>query len=86
MHVSAPIRVLERSEWAEQGLYEFGLDRPAYVATLYHGERRLLAAGFGSPNPQKVLQYMSLDGHDQVYVMSRFIGEEWELALAELGR
>jgi hypothetical protein len=86
MHVSAPIRVLERSEWAEQGLHEFGLDRPAYVATLYHGERRLLAAGFGSPNPQKVLQYMHLDGRDQVYVMSRFIGEEWELALAELGR
>jgi hypothetical protein len=86
MHASAPIRVLERSEWAEQGLREFGLDRPAYVAALYHGQRRLLAAGFGSPNPQKVLQYMHLDGRDQVYVMSRFIGQEWEQALAELGR
>lgn len=86
MHASAPIRVLERSEWAEQGLREFGLDRPAYGAALYHGERRLLAADFGSPNPQKVLQYMRLEGHDQVYVMSRFIGEEWEQALAELGR
>jgi hypothetical protein len=86
MHVSAPIRVLERSEWAEQGMREFGLDPPAYVATLFHGERRLLAAGFGSPNPQKVLQYMRIDGRDKVYVMSRFIGEEWEQALAEVRR
>src|SRR5262249_16628873 len=58
MHVSAPIRVLQRTEWAEHGLHEFGLDRPTYVAALYSGPRRLLAAGFGSPNPQKVLQYM----------------------------
>jgi hypothetical protein len=86
MHASAPIRVLERPEWAEQGLHEFGLDRPAYVAALYRGQRRLLAAGFGSPNPQKVLQYMRLEGRDQVYVMSRFIGQEWEQALAELER
>jgi hypothetical protein len=29
-------------------------------------------------NPQQVLQYMRLTGHDQVYLMSRFIGAEWE--------
>jgi hypothetical protein len=86
MHASAPIRVLERTEWAEQGLREFGLDPPAYVAALFHGGRRLIAAGFGSANPQKVLQYMRIDGREQVYVMSRFIGEEWEHALAELPR
>jgi hypothetical protein len=86
MHVSAPVRVMERSEWAEQGLREFGLDPPTYVAALFQGERRLLAAGFGSPNPQKVLQYMHIDGRDQVYVMSRFIGEEWEHILAQAGR
>jgi hypothetical protein len=86
MHVSAPIRVMEPSEWAEHGLREFGLDPPAYVATLFQGGQRLLAAGFGSPNPQKVLQYMRIDGRDQVYLMSRFIGEEWEQVRAEAGR
>ena len=44
----------------------------------------LLGAEFGAPNPQKVLQYMKLQGRDQVYLMSRFIGEEWEKALREL--
>jgi hypothetical protein len=86
LHASAPVRVMERSEWAEHGLREFGLDPPAYSAALFQGERRLLAAGFGSPNPQKVLQYMRIDGRDEIYVMSRFIGQEWEQALAEAAR
>jgi len=86
MHVSAPIRVMERTEWAEHGLREFGLDPPAYSAALFRGGRRLLAVGFGSPNPQKVLQYMRIEDRDQVYVMSRFIGQEWEQVLAEAGR
>ena len=86
MHVSAPIRVMERTEWAEQGLREFGLDPPAYSVALFQSGRRLLAADFGSPNPQKVLQYMRLEGGDEVYVMSRFIGQEWEQALAEARR
>jgi hypothetical protein len=86
LHVSAPIRVMEQSEWAEQGLREFGLEPPAYSAALFKGGRRLLGVGFGTPNPQKVLQYMRIEGRDQIYVMSRFVGEEWEQALAEAGR
>jgi hypothetical protein len=83
MHVSAPIRVMEQAEWAPGGLREFGLDPPGYTAILYHGDRPVLGAEFGAPNPQKVLQYMKLQGRDQVYLMSRFVGEEWEKALHE---
>lgn len=83
MHVSAPIRVMERAEWAPIGLREFGLDPPGYTATLYRRDDRLVGAEFGVPNPQKVLQYMKLQGRDQVYLMSRFVGEEWEKALGE---
>ncbi len=83
MHVSAPIRVMERTEWAAVGLREFGLDPPGYTATLYRRDAAVLGAEFGAPNPQKVLQYMKLQGRDEVYLMSRFIGEEWEKALRE---
>jgi hypothetical protein len=83
MHVSAPIRVMEQAEWAPSGLREFGLDPPGYTAILYRGDTPVLGAQFGTPNPQKVLQYMKLQGRDQVYLMSRFIGEEWEKALRE---
>jgi len=81
MHVSAPIRVLERGEWAPVGLREFGLDPPGYTATLYRQGHAVFGAEFGAPNPQKVLQYMKLERRDQVYLMPRFIGEEWEKAL-----
>lgn len=86
LHVSAPIRVLEHSEWAREGLGEFGLDPPAYAAALFQGGRRRLAAAFGSPNPQRVLQYMRIDGREEIYVMSRFIGQEWEEVIADAGR
>jgi len=83
MHVSAPIRVMEREEWAPIGLREFGLDPPGYTATLYRRDTPVVGAEFGVPNPQKVLQYMKLQGRDQIYLMSRFIGEEWEQTLRE---
>ena len=81
MHVSAPVRVMERAEWSPIGLREFGLDPPGYTATLYHRGVIVLGAEFGTPNPQQVLQYMKLAGRDQVYLMSRFVGEEWERAI-----
>src|SRR5262249_12403420 len=83
LHVSAPIRIMERAEWAPIGLGEFGLDPPSYTATLYRGGGPVLGAQVGAPNPQQVLQYMKLDGRDQVYLMSRFVGQEWEQALRE---
>ncbi len=83
MHVSAPIRVMNQAEWAPSGLREFGLDPPGYTTILYRGNTPVLGAEFGAPNPQKVLQYMKLQGRDHVYLMSRFIGEEWEKALRE---
>lgn len=83
MHVSAPVRVMQRDEWAPIGLGEFGLDPPGYTAVLYRGATPVLGAAFGVPNPEKVLQYMKLDGRDQVFLMPRFIGEEWEHALRE---
>jgi hypothetical protein len=86
MHVSAPVRVMEPSEWTPVGLREFGLDPPGFVATLYRGETRVLEAAFGAANPQQVLQYMKLTDHDQVYLMSRFIGAEWEQLLRDSSR
>lgn len=83
MHISAPVRVIERAEWSPVGLREFGLDPPRYTATLYRRGAAVLGAEFGAPNPQKVLQYMKVTGRDQVFLMSRFIGEEWEQAIHE---
>jgi hypothetical protein len=74
---------MDRAEWASSGLREFGLEPPGYTAALYRQNAPALIAEFGGPNPQQVLQYMKLQGRDEVYLMSRFIGEEWEQALRE---
>jgi hypothetical protein len=86
LHASGPIRVLEQREWSEHGLREFGLDPPLYSAALFRDRRQVLAVAFGSENPQKVLQYMRVDGRDQILVMSRSMGREWEQVLSEAGR
>ena len=86
LHASAPIRVMPRDEWAPHGLGEFGLEPPAYSVAVFQSGRRVLAVGFGSPNPQKVLQYMRIDGEDRVYVMSRSVGQEWEQVFTEARR
>jgi hypothetical protein len=86
MHVSAPVRVMERDEWGALGLREFGLDPPGLTAILYRGSVAVLGAEFGGPNPQNVLQYMKVQGGERVYLMSRFVGEEWEHALHEASR
>jgi hypothetical protein len=83
LHVSAPIRVIEHAEWDAVGLREFGLDPPRYTATLYRLGTPVVGVEFGASNPQKVLQYMKFQGRDQVYLMSRFIGEAWEKTLRE---
>ena len=86
LHVSGPIRVLERAEWSERGLREFGLDPPAYSAVLFREGRPVLRVAFGSENPQKVLQYVRVDERAQVLVMSRSMGREWEDVVAEATR
>ena len=85
MHVAAPIRVMSRDEWAGQPLEEFGLEPPQYVISLRRGELIVLAGRFGALSPQQVAQYVRVDGREQLYMMPRFIGRQWERVL-EAGR
>src|SRR5439155_725704 len=43
------------------------------------GERVVLATAFGSTNPQRVAQYVRVEGRPDLYLMPRFVGREWEL-------
>jgi hypothetical protein len=78
MHTSGPVRVMHRDEYHGTPLEEFGLDRPRYSLALFEGERLLLDVSFGGQNPQDLLQYMQLKGSDDIYLMSRFVGQAWE--------
>jgi hypothetical protein len=78
MHTSGPVRVMRRDEYHGTSVQEFGLDRPRYSVVLSDGQRTLLDVSFGGHNPQDLLQYMQLRGSDDVYLMSRFVGQAWE--------
>ena len=78
MHVAAPVRVMRYDEWGGGRLDEFGLDPPRYAVALRRGDRIVLASAFGSTNPQRVAQYVRVEGRADLYLMPRFVGREWE--------
>jgi hypothetical protein len=54
------------------------IEQPHCAVVLSDVRRVLLEASFGAYNPQKLLQYMRLRGDNNLYLMSRFVGQAWE--------
>jgi hypothetical protein len=82
MHTSGPAREIPPEELANVDVAAFELDPPQIVARLYaRGDNPILTARFGGRNPDGFLQYMQIDGDPRVYLMSRFVGEQWREAL-----
>ena len=81
MHTSGPVRAMKAEEVRGIAPAEFGLAQPELVVTLFAGPERVLQARFGARNAEDLLQYMSLSGRDDVYLMSRFVGQQWDASL-----
>jgi hypothetical protein len=83
MNTSGPVREMAGVELVGVDTTPFGLDPPLLAATLYNeaGEP-VLSVRFGARNPEEYLQYMRLDGDARLYLMSRFVGEEWSQAMS----
>ena len=85
LHTSRPVRMMHHDEYRSTPLHEFGLEQPRCAVVLSDGRRLLLAASFGAYNPQDLLQYMQLRGDNNLYLMSRFVGQAWEHLGEHLG-
>ena len=82
MNTSGPARVIRSEELAGVDLGGFELERPRIVATLYEtSENSILIVRFGGYNPDGFFQYMRREGDNNVYLISRFVGDEWMGAL-----
>ena len=77
MNTSGPVRVMKPDEYAGVDPAAYGFDRLTLAVALYEGDHRVLAAQFGSLNPEGYLQYMRVEGSADLYLMSRFVGAEW---------
>lgn len=85
MNTAGPLRSLDAPELTGSNPREFGLDPPRLRATLSQASDTVLVAVFGARNPDDTAQYMGLDGKPEVYLMSRFVGQEWEAVAAGIG-
>lgn len=87
MQTAAPVRAIRPDEIRGVAPAEFGLATPELNVALFAGKERVLLARFGARNAEDLLQYMALEGRDEIYLMSRFVGQQWaasiEAALAQ---
>jgi len=78
MNTAGPARELNAEELLSADMKGFGLAPPRMSVTLYAGPAQVLTAHFGAENPGGLLQYMRVDGRSEVFLMSRFVGRQWE--------
>jgi hypothetical protein len=78
MHTANPVRVLKPKDISASGPAEFGLDRPRLSITLADASGVVLEADFGNNSGDGFLQYMRLGDRSDLYMMSDFVGKEWE--------
>jgi hypothetical protein len=80
MNTSGPVRVLEPDEYKGSDARQFGLDQPRISIVLFEGDRPVLGAHFGGRNPDGMLDYVAVEGRPQLFLLSRFVGAEWDAA------
>jgi len=86
MHTAGPVRTMKAEEIRGVAPSEFGLAPPELSITLFAGPERVLQARFGARNAEDLLQYMTLAGRDGMYLMSRFVGQQWDASIEAVQR
>jgi hypothetical protein len=85
MRAANPVRVFKPEDIADTGPAEFGLDRPRLSIKLENASGVVLEADFGNDSTDGLLRYMRLRDRGDLYLMSGFVGKEWE-TVAEAAR
>jgi hypothetical protein len=83
LEVSPPQRVLSPEEVSAARAGDFGLDPPRYTVAIHGAPEGAIVVHFGGPNAQGLAQYVRLDGHDEVVLLPRYVGEPWEAVLSK---
>ncbi|MEO8008711.1 MAG: hypothetical protein ABI728_09365 [Betaproteobacteria bacterium] len=83
MHNAGPVRVMAPEEIAGSKPESFGFASGSLSVTISGPGGLLLQAEFGNKNTDGMLQYMRLKGRGELYLMSGFVGKEWEAVLTD---
>lgn len=77
MNTAKPVRALALAEYRATDPKEFGLDKPLLSIALANGAAPVLRARFGGLTPDGYSQYMAVDQRDELFLMSLFVGKQW---------
>lgn len=82
MNTAGPLRIMDTPEIQGSNPRDFGLEPPRVRFKLFQADQAVLGARFGAHNIEDTAQYMALEGQPELYLMSRFVGQEWEAVAA----
>ncbi|HEY4044462.1 MAG TPA: DUF4340 domain-containing protein, partial [Rhodopila sp.] len=81
LNLSAPDRVLHPGEYSDHRMADYGLDPPRSRVTVVLHDAKTAKVEFGDLTPTQISQYALVEGQTELYLLSRFVGAEWQLAL-----
>jgi hypothetical protein len=80
LNVSNPTRVLKAGEYDAAQVAEFGLDPPRMLVSIVSQGGKTSSVSFGETTPGQNAQYARVIGQPNLYLLSRYVGVEWQLA------
>jgi hypothetical protein len=86
LNVSNPLRILKPDEYNAAKLAEFGLERPNTLINLFASDGKVNSVAFGEPTPAQNAQYVRVIGRPNLFLLQRYVGVEWQVALDMLVR
>ena len=84
LHTAGPVRRIEAAAMGDTTQGELGFDASALTVTAQLDTTRVFTFTLGARTPEGSLQYLRVAGEEAVYLMSGFVGEEWEALWAGL--
>ena len=81
LNVSSPPRVLKPGDYSAAQVADFGLDPPHLLVSVVANTGKTSSVTFGEATPAQNAQYVRVIGQPDLYLLPRYVGVEWELAV-----
>jgi hypothetical protein len=86
LNVSKPLRTLKPDEYTAAQFAAFGLDPPRMRISVFAADAKANTVIFGEATPAQNAQYVLVVGRPILYLLQRYVGVEWQVALDMLER
>ena len=81
LNVTSPPRILKPGDYSAAQVADFGLDPPHLLVNIVAKTGKTSSVTFGEATPAQNAQYVRVIGQPNLYLLSRYVGVEWALAV-----